>query len=53
MGRKDALNLNVETDHENKKPTKSGIKCTRCDDSFLDEKALRDHYIKEHTRSYK
>lgn len=52
MGRKDALNLNVETDHENKKPTKSGIKCTRCDDSFLDEKALRDHYIKEHTRSY-
>ena len=36
----------------NKKPAQSGIKCSRCDDSFLDKIALRDHIIKEHTSSY-
>ena len=52
FGRKDGYNQHVETVNENKKPSQSGIKCSRCDNSFLDKIALRDHIIKEHTSSY-
>ena len=52
LGRKDGLNQPVESVHENKKPAKSGIKCSRCDDSFLDQKALRDHFAEQHPKLY-
>lgn len=48
LGRKDGLNQHVETVHVNKKPAKSLIKCGGCDVSFLDQKALRDHFTTEH-----
>ena len=48
LGRIDGLNQHVETVHESKKPAKSGIKCGGCDGSFLDRKALIEHFKIEH-----